>query len=423
VTDTVRVYVNATAVDLPRGATAIDAVRRVDPELAERILAGARSISDSRGLEAAPETPMYGGAILRVVGARRERQPPRDRIDRRLLERLPKAELHCHLDGSLRPQTMLELAGESGVAMPAPDARTLGEYMRVDDARHLEDYLARFSVTLDVLQTESALERVARELAEDAAEDGVRYIEVRFSPVLNVRRGLDVADVVEAVIRGLGRAERERGIVGRVIICALRDLAPAVSMEMARLAVAYRGRGVVGFDLAGGEAGNAAAPHAPAFAYAREHDMACTVHAGEGDGPTSIRQAVHLCGAHRIGHATRLIEDASLLQYVNDRRIALEICLTSNVQTRAVESYERHPVREYFDQGLDLSLNTDNRLMSGTTLTEEYVQAARHFGFTLDELATIALNGFGAAFLPWQERAMLVERARTEIAALGRGVG
>ena len=428
-TDTVRVYVNATPVDVPRGATAIDAVRRVDPELAAGVLAGARSIADSRGLDAPPETPMYGGAILRVVGARRDRRPtgdgeissgdPRARgPDRELLQRLPKAELHCHLDGSLRPETMLELAQESGIAMPAPDARSLAEYMRVDDARHLEDYLARFSVTLDLLQTESALERVARELAEDAAAEGVRYIEVRFSPVLNVRRGLAVTDVIEAVTRGLGGAEREHGIVARVIVCALRHLAPAVSMEMARLAVAYRGRGVVGFDLAGGEAGHAAAPHAAAFAFAREHDLACTVHAGEGDGPTSLRQAVHLCGADRIGHATRLIEDASLLQYVNDRRIALEICLTSNVQTRVVESYDRHPLREYFDQGLEVSLNTDNRLMSGTTLTDEYVHAARHLGFTFDELRVVALNGFAGAFLPWQDRQLLVERARDEIAAL-----
>jgi len=199
-------------------------------------------------------------------------------------------------------------------------------------------------------------------------------------------------------------------------------MAPDVSLELAQLAVAYRRRGVVGFDLAGGEAGNPAALHAPAFFYAREHDMACTCHAGEGYGAASVRQAVHICGAHRIGHATRLIEDESLTDYVNDRRIALEICLTSNVQTRAAHSYETHPFRRYFDRGLNVVLNTDNRLMSGTTLTDEYEHAAKHLKFGLDELCTVALNGFESAFLPWPERSRLIERARAEIDALKQSV-
>ena len=187
--------------------------------------------------------------------------------------------------------------------------------------------------------------------------------------------------------------------------------APDVSLQFAELAVAYKHRGVVGFDLAGGEMGNPASAHAAAFAYAREHDLACTCHAGEGADASSVRDAVHVCGAHRIGHATRLIEDESLTQYVNDRRIALEICLTSNVQTHAVESYEQHPLREYYDRGMNVVLNTDNRLMSGTTLTDEYVHAAKSLGFSFDELSAIALNGFASAFLPWEERERLIARA------------
>ena len=293
------------------------------------------------------------------------------RIHSELLRRLPKAELHCHLDGSVRPETLLELAREFRQPVPRDDPDALRDYMRVDDARSLEDYLARFDVTLGVMQTAPALERVAYELSIDAANDGVRYIEVRYAPVLNTRRGLSLGEAVEAPLRGLERAERDGGAMARVIVCGLRHMAPDVSLELARLAVAYRDRGVVGFDLAGGELGNPASPHAPAFAYAREHDLACTCHAGEGADASSIREAVHVCGAHRIGHATRLYEDDSLMQYVNDRRIALEICLTSNVQTHAVESYERHPLREYFDRGMNVVLNTDNRLMSGTTLTDE----------------------------------------------------
>jgi adenosine deaminase len=338
--------------------------------------------------------------------------------DRELLRLLPKAELHCHLDGSLRPQTMLELGRELGKPMPATDADTLREFMRVDDARHLEDYLERFGITLSVMQTASALDRIAYELAEDAAADGVRYIEVRYAPVLNTREGLTLEQAVEAPLHGLHRAEREHGIVGRVIVCALRHMPQSVSQELAELAVAYRHHGVVGFDLAGGEVGNPARLHVAAFEYARSHDLACTCHAGEADEALSVREAIHVCGVHRVGHATRLIEDTSLTDYCNDRRIPLEICLTSNVQTRAVRSYATHPVREYFDRGLNVVLNTDNRLMSGTTLTDEYVHAAQSLDFTFDELARVALNGFESAFLPYKERTVLAERARTEIAAL-----
>lgn len=339
-------------------------------------------------------------------------------ITSELLRRLPKAELHCHLDGSVRPETLLELGREYNRSMPASSADALREYMLVDDARNLEEYLSRFDVTISVMQTAESLERIAYELAEDAARDGVKYIEVRNAPILNVRDGLSLGAAVEAPIRGLERAERDFGIRGRYIICGLRNLSPDVSLELAQLAVAYRKRGVVAFDLAGGEAGNHASAHAAAFAHARENNLAVTVHAGEGDGAHSVAQAVHVCGANRIGHATRLFEDPELMQYVNDRRIALEICLTSNVQTRAVTSYEAHPLRQYFDDGLNVVLNTDNRLMSGTTLTDEYMHAARHLDFTIEELCSVAFNGFESAFLPWEERMQLLEEISDEMDAL-----
>ena len=334
------------------------------------------------------------------------------------LRQLPKAELHCHLDGSVRPSTLLELGREARVQMPKHTPEELAEFMRVDDARTLEDYLRRFDVTVSVMQTEEALERIAYELAEDAAEDGVRYIEVRNAPILNVVQGLTLVQAIEAPLRGLRRAEKDFGIIGRFIIIALRHFTPEDSLDMAKLAVEFKDEGVVAFDLAGGEKGNSAARHVAAFRYAREHNLAVTVHAGEGDGPESIREAVHVCGANRIGHGTRLIEDPELTQYVNDRRIALEMCLTSNVQTRVAETYESHPLREYFDRGLNVTLNTDNRLMSGTTLTDEYVHAAEKLGFTVDELAGIALNGFESAFLPWEERLMLIEEASDKIEEL-----
>ncbi len=334
------------------------------------------------------------------------------------LRRLPKAELHCHLDGSLRPETLIELGREYGVPLPTRSADELRDYMLVNDAETLEEYLARFEVTISVLQTADAIERVAYELGEDAAKDGVRYLEVRNAPILNSRRKLSAAGALDAQLRGLARAEEDYGIVARSIVIALRQLSPMVSLELARLAVAYRDKGVVAFDLAGGELGYPASAHSMAFEYARENNLAVTVHAGEGDGAESVRQAVHICCANRLGHATRLIEDPDLTQYVNDRRIGLEICLTSNVHTGAAASYEEHPLRKYFDRGMNVSLNTDNRLMSGTTLTDEYLYAAKYLDFTFDELCTLSLNGFESAFLPWEQRMLLLQDVSAELEAL-----
>ena len=290
--------------------------------------------------------------------------------------------------------------------------------MVVRNADSLEDYLARFSVTLSVMQDADALERIAHELVVDAAHDGIRYIEIRYSPVLNTQQGLSLDEAVEAPLRGIASGTFETGTVGRVIVCALRHLDPTVSSELARLAVAYKHHGVVGFDLAGGERNHPASAHIESFAYARAHELAITVHAGEGDGADSVRQAVHVCGANRIGHATRLFEDHSLTQYVNDRRITLEICLTSNVQTCAVTSYATHPLRAYFEQGQVVVLNTDNRLMSGVTLSDEYAHAAASLGFTLPELAQIARNGFENAFASWHERRSMLDAFDRELPAL-----
>jgi adenosine deaminase len=339
-------------------------------------------------------------------------------VTRSLLERLPKAELHCHLDGSVRPETLIELGREYGVSMPRDDAEALREYMVVRDARNLEDYLSRFATTLSVMQTAESLERIAYELATDAWREGVWYLETRFAPNLNTRAGLTSAQALEATIRGLTKAEYEHGIVARVIICALRTLPPSASLEMAELAVDFKDSGVVGFDLAGAESSNPASAHAEAFAHARAHGMACTCHAGEGDSAASVRDAIQSCCVDRIGHGTRLIEDGELTEYVNDRRITIEVCLTSNVQTRATASLDAHPFPEYVRRGLNVVLNTDNRLMSGTTLTDEYEVAARQLGVEFDYLCRVALNGFESAFLPFRERQVLVVRAMDAIASL-----
>jgi adenosine deaminase len=343
------------------------------------------------------------------------------RVTRALLERLPKAELHCHLDGSLRPETLLELGRDARVHLPRDDAEALRDFMVVRDARSLEDYLARFDVTLSVMQNAEAIARIAYELAEDAAREGVWYLEVRYAPNLSTRGGLTSEQVVEAAAAGLDRAQREYGILCRMLVCALRTQPSSVSLELARLAVDMRSAGVVGFDLAGAEAGHPASLHADAFRHALAHGLPCTCHAGEGDGADSVRDALHACGAARIGHATHLVDDPALVTEVGERHIGLEICLTSNVQTRAVERLEQHPLPAYLARGLNVVLNTDNRMMSGTTLVDEYALAAGGLGVGFDDLARMALNGFESAFLPAAERDALVSRARAAIDALQAG--
>ena len=340
------------------------------------------------------------------------------RVTRERLRRLPKTDLHVHLDGSVRPETLIELAEERGAELPTTDPVALRDHMHVQDARDLVDYLSRFDITLSVMQDEAALERIAYELAADAAAENVRYMEVRFSPVLNIQEGLTLEKAVEAPLQGLRRAEQDFDIRTGIIICGIRNMSPHTSMELADLTVDFKHRGVLAFDLAGAEYNNPAKMHREAFYRVGNANVAATIHAGEAYGPESIHQALHYCNANRIGHGTRLFEDPELMQYVNDFRIPLEICITSNVQTRAVESFADHPVRLYYDEGLVVTLNTDNRLMSGTTVTQEFWRAHEHLGFTWDELARISLYGFESAFLPYQDKQALCTAMTDEIERL-----
>jgi len=339
-------------------------------------------------------------------------------ISRERLVRLPKAELHVHLDGSLRAATLLELATAAGIALPHADEARLAGYMAVQDARDLVDYLKRFDITTAVLQDAAAIERVAYELAADAAAENVRYLEVRFSPVLCTRVGLNVEDAIAAAVRGLVAARRDHRVRAAVIVCALRDLEPPVSEMLADVAASFARRGVVGFDLAGPERGHPAAPHAAAFRRAARAGLGLTVHAGEAVGPASIREAIDACGARRIGHGTTLIEDATLLRRVRDEGIAVEACITSNVQTRAVASVAEHPAKRMHASGVSVSLSTDNRLISGTTLTAEYERAAGPLAMDWPAIVDLARGAFEAAFLPEAERASLLESFDHDVAAL-----
>ncbi len=342
--------------------------------------------------------------------------PPTLEVSEELLRALPKTDLHCHLDGSMRLSTILSLAEEQGVKLPADTEDGLARAIhKGEQCASLEDYLTAFDVTLSVLQTEASLFRAAYELAVDCAAENVRYLEVRYAPVLHQKQGLKLTTVVDAVLEGLRVAKRETGIKCGVILCGIRHINPQNSIRLAELCVAYKNRGVIGFDLAGAEDDFPAKDHKDAFQLILKNNVNCTAHAGEAYGPESISQAIHFLGAHRIGHGTRLREDGDLLNYVNDHRIPLEVCLSSNVQTGAVDALTSHPLKFYFDYGLRVTINTDNRLITDTTLTKELWLAHKELGLSLEDLATILVSGFKSAFLPFREKQDMLRAVNSEI--------
>ncbi len=338
-------------------------------------------------------------------------------LTKSLLHRLPKAELHVHLDGCIRPGTLLDLARHASVSLPADTPEALADAMSVKRARSLEEYLERYEIMVSVLQSQRALERVAYEFVVDVAAENVRYVEVRFCPALHTP-AMSLAQSVEAALEGVKRARDETGCEVGLIVCALRTLPTSVSDDLARLAVDYRDAGVVGFDLAGSEAGHPARNHAKAFRHAARHGVSCTCHAGEGDGADSVREALQECGALRIGHGTRVGEDPALLEYVNEHRIPLEMCLSSNLHTNTVPDIASHPARTYFDRGCVVTLNTDGRLIDGVTLTDEYWLAHTMLGFNRTEIEQIILNTFASAFLPDDRKAALIAEVRSELASI-----
>jgi len=338
------------------------------------------------------------------------------RLTRRVIHRLPKTDIHCHLDGCVRPRTMLELADAQGIKLPTKSLRRLTRMLEAGKGtRNLGDYLRIFDYTLSVLQEKEALYRVAFELAEDCAAENVRHLEVRYSPILHRKKNLTFEDIVNPVIAGLNDAGRKHGVSTGVIICGIRSLNPKYSLALAELAVAYKGKGVLAFDLAGQEKDYPAKAHRAAFQLILKNNINSTVHAGEAFGAASIGQALHYCGAHRIGHGTRLREDPDLMRYVNDHRIPLEVCLSSNVQTRTVPDVREHPFHFYFRQGLRVTLNTDSRLISATSVTDEIALATRAFHLSPYEVKKIIINGFKSAFIPYADKARMLREVTLEV--------
>jgi adenosine deaminase len=335
------------------------------------------------------------------------------------IRHVPKVLLHDHLDGGLRPATIVELAAETGyTGLPATDATELAVWMsQVARRGSLELYLEAFQHTVGVMQTRDALIRVAAECAEDLAADGVAYAEVRFAPELHLRRGLSLDQVVEAVLEGFRRGSSGRPVVVYALLTAMRTAAR--SLEIAELAVRHRDSGVVGFDIAGAEAGSPPSRHLDAFQYVARENFHITIHAGEGFGLPSIWEALQWCGAERLGHGVRIIDDIGvsrdgtptlgrLASYVRDRRIPLEMCPTSNVQTGAAPSIKEHPIGLLRDLSFRVTVNTDNRLMSGVTLSSEFHALAEAFGYGWGDIEWLTLNAMKSAFAPFDERLRLI---------------
>ena len=333
-----------------------------------------------------------------------------------LINSLPKVLLHDHLDGGLRPKTIIELAEKQKYKdLPYTDVEELTNWFHsAANSKSLVEYLKGFQHTCGVMQTKEALERVAYEMLEDMKNDGVCYVETRFAPVFHTSKGLHMDDVVKAVLNGLERGKKEFGVGYGLILCGMRDMKN--TLDIAELAVNFRGHGVVGFDLAGEEGGYPPKKHVDAFHYIQRENFNITVHAGEAFGKESIWQAIQWCGAHRIGHATHLLEDiildddgevvgfGDLAQYILDKRIPLEICLLSNLHTGAVKRLEDHPFGILFKEKFRVTLNTDDRLMSNTSMTNEFLLAIKYFGLKLDDLEKITINSMKSAFIHYKER-------------------
>ncbi|MFI5691658.1 adenosine deaminase [Kribbella sp. NPDC051586] len=337
-----------------------------------------------------------------------------------LVNAAPKVLLHDHLDGGLRPETVLELAGEIGHALPRAEAPELGAwFVESADSGSLERYLETFDHTVAVMQTAEAIKRVASECVQDLAADGVVYAEVRYAPEQHLTLGLTLEQVVDAVREGFehGMAVAERPIVARQLLTAMRH--KARSMEIAELAVAYRDAGVVGFDIAGAEAGYPPTRHLDAFEYLQRENAHFTIHAGEAFGLPSIWQAIQWCGADRLGHGVRIIDDIThegdkielgrLAAYVRDRRIPLEMCPSSNLQTGAATSIAEHPIGLLAKLRFRVTVNTDNRLMSGTSMSRELALLAEAFDYGLADFRWFAINAMKSAFIPFDERLAIID--------------
>lgn len=336
-----------------------------------------------------------------------------------LISAMPKTELHLHLDGSLRVSTLLDLAQKHEVALPAEPEQLSQHCVVPEDCQDLVQMLSYFALPVSVLQTRESLERVTYELCQDVRRENVRYVEIRFGPTLHRNGGMGLDEIIGAVVKGWEVGRKAFGLSGGIILCALRNLRPDENLEVAKAGVRFLGQGVVGFDLAGDEANFPLLLHREPLLWAKSAGYGMTAHAGEASGAQSVRDAVEVIGVSRVGHGVRADEDPTLMSLLREWRISLDMCPTSNVQTRSVPDLSHHPLARYYRQDIRVTASTDNRTVSDTTMSRELELSHRYMGLSIPDLARITITSLEVGFAPESDRRGLILDYKRELTDLG----
>ncbi|GFN34595.1 adenosine deaminase [Tepidimicrobium xylanilyticum] len=340
-------------------------------------------------------------------------------VDYSLLKRLPKVDLHCHLSGSVRPATIMEIALEEGLEVPSKDMGIFTKNIQVSgNCQSLKDYLTKFDLPLKVMQKQKHLYRITYELLEDLWEQNIKYVEIRIAPYLHMEQGLDFHQILESVLNAMDRARKNLGIYSNLILICMRNHSPEISLNIVKEGHKYVGKGVVAIDLAGNEIDFSPELHKEAFQWAGNLGLRKTVHAGEVGIAENIITAVKELGAERIGHGVYAFLKEDVCQFIKDRGIPLEMCITSNVQTGAVEGYKAHPIKKYLDRGMKVTINTDNLTVSDTTLEQEYKKAIEFLDFNYGDLIRVIQNGIEFSFADEGEKERLKEVINRELESL-----
>lgn len=333
-----------------------------------------------------------------------------------LLKKIPKIDLHLHLDGALRVNTIYELAKEQGYKLPTEDINELPKYVQVPpNCRSLSDFLKTFETCYPLLMNPYAMERIAYEVSEDCAKNNVKYCEIRFAPVLQAKGDYSMEEILNGVLKGLAKAHYKYDIINPLILCCYRSEPAETSIETVKLALKYRDSGIVGIDLAGDEEHFPAEIHKEAFDLAYKNNMFITIHAGEAGPAFNIKEALQLLHANRIGHGIKIIQDKELYNSVIEKQIPFEICLTSNVQTTVVKDYESHPFFKCFKDGLKVTINTDDPGVSNITLADEYFLLVKYYNFGWKDIIKILENGIDSSFTTLERKEKLKEEFKNEI--------
>lgn len=333
-----------------------------------------------------------------------------------IIEKLPKIELHCHLDGSIRPETVQQIAKEENIPLPTEDIVELSKLLKVEHTcSSLKEYLTKFDLTLKVMQKPQQLYRITLELLEDSARVNIKYIEIRFSPVLLMEGGMKFEEIVDSILAAMKEGRKKYGILSNLILICMRHHPLETSIEIVKKGRAYLNNSVVGIDLAGNEHDFPPELHKEAFDIAKNYGYHITVHAGETGIEKNIVTSIKELHAERIGHGVYAFKDENIIRLLKDRNVALEMCISSNVHTMAVESFENHPIKKYLDQGIKVTVNTDNNTVSNTNLNKEYKILIKKQNFSIEDLKKTIFNGIEASFAKNEEKEYLRELCTKEI--------